>query len=292
MAESTQGGRVALEFRRLDTPEEFRAAEEVQRLAWGLTTDAPVPAPLLRAIQDNGGLILGAFAPEALVGFTLGFLGRDATKIYHYSHMTGVRPAAQNRQVGFALKSLQRLEVLRSGLDEIRWTFDPLQAKNAFFNVRRLGGQPDRYYPRYYGPMGDRLNEGLDTDRLRLVWSLRHPRVEARLRGGHPEAAQDESRWRESQALVETAIGSSGLRRPVTVHRPDQPRAQIEIPVDLESVRTRDGGSTRRWRETTREAFTSAFAAGYRVDDFARPTIADEPRCGYLLVRTEDADAA
>jgi chorismate synthase len=277
-------------IRRLATPEEYRAAEDVQRLAWGLSSDGPVPAPIQRAMNDNGGLLLGAFDGAALVGMSLGFLGREGAKLYHYSHMTGVRPEYQNQKVGYRLKLAQRAEVLAQELDEIRWTFDPLQSRNAFLNVRLLGGRPDRYHVRYYGTMADALNEGLETDRLRLVWRLHDARVEARARGELPSSAEDEQRWRASTPLLETALGPTGLRRPAAVHAVDAPLANLEIPADLGSVRTRDPGTTRRWREATREAFTRAFDQGYRVDDFAVVSAGTERRSFYFLSRGGTSD--
>jgi len=270
-------------LQRLETPEQCREVEEVQRAAWGFSTDGPVPAAIQRAIADNGGLLLGAFEGARLVGFALGFLGREGTKLYHYSHMTAVRPDAQNRHVGFALKAFQRQEVLAQDLDEIRWTFDPLQSKNALLNVRRLGGGPDQYWPRYYGVMADSINEGLETDRLRLVWRLKDPRVSSRLGGQLPSVAEDESRYRTSSALLETVVGPTGLRRPVTARPPTGPSLQLEIPYDLSSVRARDPGGARRWRESTREAFTAAFYAGYRVDDFAVIPLSGERRSFYFF---------
>jgi chorismate synthase len=274
-----------LTFRRVESPEEYRAVEEVQREAWGFTTDGPVPSPILRAINDNGGRVLGAFSGSELVGFTLGFLAREEGKLFQYSHMTAVRPAWQNRHIGLALKARQREEALREGLDEIRWTYDPLQSKNAGLNVRRLGGVPDRYLPRYYGPMADQINEGLETDRVRLVWRLKDPRVEDRLRGHLPKPADDEARLERTEMAIETALGPSGLRRPVSVQSPRGPSINLEIPADLASVRTRDRGSARRWREMTREAFTRALADGYGVDDFAAVVIGSERRSFYFLER-------
>ena len=270
-------------MRRVETIEEYRAVEEVQRDAWGFTTDAPVPSPILRAINDNGGLVLGAFAGREMVGFTLGFLAREEGKLFHYSHMTAVRPPWQKQRIGFGLKTRQREEVLKDGLDEIRWTYDPMQCKNASLNVRALGGAPDRYLPHYYGPMADAINEGLDTDRVRLVWRLRDARVEARLRGELPRPADDIAVWDRSEKLIETVVGPSGLRRPVTVRAPSSPVVSLEIPADLASLRSRDPGSTRHWREATREAFLRAFAEGYAVDDVAVVTIGNERRCFYLL---------
>lgn len=281
-----------IEIRRLATPEEYRAAEEVQRAAWGFVADGPVPTPIERAINDNGGLALGAFDGERMVGMSLGFLGRDGSSLYHYSHLTGVRPEYQNRQVGWRLKCRQREEALREGLSEIRWTFDPLQAKNAYFNVRRLGGVPDRYYPRYYGVMSDSLNAGLETDRLRLRWELRSPRVVRRVEAVPPSSAEEPSAVDGTQPLLESEVGPAGLRRPVSVGPSRGDRVNLEVPVDLAGVRTRDPGSAQRWRETVRDAFGPAFAAGYRVEDFVVVRIGTERRAFYLLTHAPRDDAA
>jgi chorismate synthase len=283
------GPTLPVRLARLETPEEFRAAEEVQRAAWGFSTDGPVPAAIQRAIADNGGLLLGAFDGPRLVGLSLGFLGREGERLYHYSQLTAVRPEVQNRHVGLALKAFQRQEVLRQGLSEIRWTFDPLQTRNARFNVRRLGGVPDRYFAHYYGPMADAINEGLETDRLRLIWSLNDPRVVERLGAHLPTPEQDEQRYHASSALVETVMGPNELRRPIAGHPPSGPSLHLEIPFDLSSVRDRDPGGVRRWREVTRAAFLAALEAGYRVDDFAILPIAGERRCFYFLVPSTPA---
>ena len=281
-----------IEIRRLASPEEYRAAEEVQRAAWGFVADGPVPTPIERAINDNGGLALGAFDGERMVGMSLGFLGRDGTSLYHYSHLTGVRPEYQNRQVGWRLKCRQREEALREGLSEIRWTFDPIQAKNAHFNVRRLGGVPDRYYPRYYGVMSDALNTGLETDRLRLRWELTSPRVVRRIEGAAPAPDDAPSSWESTVPLVESVLGPFGVRRPVAVGTPRAERVNLEVPVDLAGVRARDPDGASKWRETVRGAFVSAFDAGYRVDDFEIVPIAAERRAFYLLAKARRDDAA
>jgi chorismate synthase len=270
-------------FRRLDKPEEFRAVEEVQREAWGLTEEPPVPSPLQRALQDNGGLVVGAFADIYLAGFALGFLGWDGQDLYHYSHMTAVRPAYQNHHVGFRLKAYQRDEVLRQGLKVIRWTFDPLQSKNARLNVRRLGGRPDKYYVHYYGQMGSELNRGLETDRLRLTWEIASSRVGERLDGRLPTRDEDERALAAATPLVETDLGERGLRIPVAVQEPSAPRVHLEIPFDLATVREQEPDSLRRWRHATRDAFRAAFDAGYVVDDFATVSVEHERRSFYFL---------
>jgi predicted GNAT superfamily acetyltransferase len=267
-------------FRKLEKPEEFRQLLEVHRAVWG---DEGVPTTLQRAIQDNGGLVLGAFADIHLVGFALSFLGWDGTTLYHYSHITAVRPEYQNHRVGFRLKTFQREEVLKLGLSELRWTFDPLQSRNAWLNVRQLGGRPDRYYIHYYGQMPDTINRGQEADRLRLRWELSAPAVEERLGGKTPTADEDLARWNSSTAIVETEVGEKGLRTPTAVAEPSGGLAHLEIPFDLAAVQEHEPETVRSWRHAVRDAFRAAFDLGYRVEDFAVITSGHERRSFYLL---------
>lgn len=267
-------------FRRLDKPEEFRQLGEVHRAVWG---DEGIPVTLQRALQDNGGLVLGAFADIHLAGFAVSLIGWDGTTLYHYSHTTAVRPEYQNHQLGFRLKSFQRDEVLKLGLSEIRWTFDPLQSRNAWLNVRRLGGRPDRYYIHYYGQMPDTINRDMETDRLRLRWEITTPHVEERVAGTSPSADEDRARWERSVAIVETEVGEHGLRRPSAVAEPTGALAHLEIPFDLATLREHEPAALRPWRHAVRDAFRAAFDVGYRVDDFAVVTADHERRSFYFL---------
>lgn len=282
-APAVPGGPRDFAFRKLAKPEEFRHAEELQREAWGLTDEPPTSNTIQRAIQDNGGLVLGAFADIYLAGLTIGFLGWDGTQLYHYSHMTAVRPQYQNHHVGFRLKAFQREEVLKQGLALARWTFDPLQSRNARLNVRRLGARPDQYYVHYYGTMGSELNRGMESDRVRVSWALADPSVASRLGGHLPSPEDDLARWKESQPLVETVVGETGLRVPATVNDPSRPRAHLEIPFDLQAIRSHESGALRTWRHAVRDAFRGAFDLGYVVDDFAVLKIDQERRSFYLL---------
>ena len=271
-------------FRRLEKPEEFRQVEEVERAVYGADSSSPpLPVPLLRALQDNGGLVLGAFADIYLAGFAASLIGWDGTTLYHYSHLTAVRPEYRNHRLGFQLKSFQRDEVLRLGLSEVRWAFDPLQSRTAWLHVRRLGARPDRYYPHYYGQLADALNAGVETDRMRAVWSLASPSVEARMSGQYPTAADDLRRWQTSVAIVETEPGESGIRVPRAVAEPTGPSAHLEIPFDLDLVRQHEPNSLRRWRHASRDAFRAAADLGYAVDDYAVVSAEHERRSFYFL---------
>lgn len=295
VATATSAGRSeGFRLRRLEKPEEFRQVEEVERLVAGPDASTPtLPVPLLRELQDNGGLVLGAFADIYLAGFAISLLGWDGTTLFHHSHLTAVRPEYRNHHLGFQLKTFQRDEVLKLGLSEIRWAFDPLQSRGAWLTVRRLGARPDRYFPHYYGQIADAANRGVETDRMRAVWALGSPTVEARIAGRYPSPAEDLDRWRSSSAIVETEPGESGIRVPSAVGEPSGASAHLEIPFDLALVREHEPSALRRWRHATRDAFRAASDLGYYVDDFAVISAEHERRSYYLLApRPADAPPA
>lgn len=271
-------------YRRLRKPEEFRQVEELQRKIWGHRDEPTLSPGLQRAVQDNGGIVIGAFVDIYLVGFTFGFIGWDGQTLYHYSHLTGVRPEYQHHGVGFRLKLAQRDEVVASGLPQIRWNFDPLQSRNANLTLRKLGARPDRYMVHYYGQISDRVHEGQETDRLRAVWTLEEPRVVERIGGRRPSREEELTRWEQAKPLLETEEGPSGLRRPVAVEEPSgRGEAVLEIPFDLAVLQEHDPESVRRWRHAVRDAFRAAFDLGWTVDDFAVVRKEHERRAGYIL---------
>jgi chorismate synthase len=272
-------------IRKLRTPEEFRGAEEVQRKAWGMRGENPVPASLQRALQDNGGIILGAFHDIHLVGFNLAFVAWDNNELYYWSHMNAVLPEYQNHHLGFRLKAAQREEVQRLGLAKIRWTFDPLVAKNAHLSVRRLGARPDRYMHHYYGAMDTAQTEGIPTDRLRATWDLGSEHVQERMAGKLPSEEDSAARVKAAQVLLETEVGDAGLRIPKEVREPEDGRATgiIEVPFDLGLIREHQPGDLKGWRQATREAFRAAFDLRWGVEDFSVVSVEHERRAFYFL---------
>jgi predicted GNAT superfamily acetyltransferase len=286
VAAAAKPGADAFRFRRLQKPEEFRAVEEVQRVALGLTEEPPVAGSLQRAVQDNGGLALGAFADIHLAGFTLGFLGWDGTTLYHYSHLTAVRPEYQNHRLGFQLKTAQRDEVQRQGLGEIRWVLDPLQSRTAHLHVRRLGARITGYKVHYFGQIASEADRGLETDRLTVTWPLDAATVQGRVAGKLPTRDQDLARLRASSPIVETEAGETGLRHPTTVQEPTGDSAHLEVPFDIALIRDHAPETLRPWRHAVRDAFRAAFDLGYEVDDFAVVAPEHERRSLYFLHRT------
>src|SRR3954466_10399092 len=127
--------------------DELRAAQELQRQAWGITEDGyVVPVATMAAAQKGGRLVLGAFDEhQRLLGFTVAFLGRLADQLVLYSQLAAVDPELQGHGMGRALKSAQRERARDVGLAAVVWAFDPLQASNAFFNLGVLGATSRTY---------------------------------------------------------------------------------------------------------------------------------------------------
>ncbi len=276
-------------FRRLEKPEEFRAAEELQREAVGMEGETPTGSTVERVMQDHGGLVLGAFADIYLAGVTVGFIGWDGRELYHYLHVAAVRPEYQNHQVGYRLLAYLREEVLGQGLPRVRWVLDPLQSRAAHVSVRKLGAAPDRYHPHYFGQLDSAADRGIETDRLTVTWELPAPAIEARLAGTHPTPEEDRRRWERSSAIVETDLSDEGFRRPVAVAEPGGPEAHLEIPFDVAAIRDNAPAGLRTWRHAVRDAFRAAFDLGYLVDDFAVLPVDHERRSFYLLHRSKGA---
>jgi predicted GNAT superfamily acetyltransferase len=121
---------------------------------------------LLMAHSQVGGLILGGFDGNKLVGVSYGFPGRDHTGLFLYSHLLAVDSEYRGANIGYDLKRFQAEKALENGYSKIKWTFDPLESKNAYLNIHKIGASSHEYKVNFYGQMTDPLNYGSPTDRL------------------------------------------------------------------------------------------------------------------------------
>jgi predicted GNAT superfamily acetyltransferase len=256
--------------------DELRACQELQRRAWGITEDGYVlPVALMAGAQKVGGLVLGAFdANQVLLGFAFAFLGRlNATPIL-YSQLTGVHPAHQSGGIGRLLKFEQRQRARDMGLAAVVWAFDPLQASNAAFNLGVLGATCRSYEVDLYGARTDALNAGLDTDRLLAEWST----------SGTQPAGQS-APWPDAQEVIETTPAERGLFKPAGVREipASVEHLHLEIPPSIAAIKSRGSASdARAWQRAVRQAFQTAFGAGFVAVGFSR---AEPSRPRYLLER-------
>lgn len=279
MSEQTQ-----FRTRPLSTPEDYAACVELQRVTWGEEFTELVPPVILMLSQKVGGIVAGAFSGDELAGFVYGLTGfRDGTPV-HWSHMLAVRPQFEGLGIGRRLKELQRTLLLERGIESMRWTFDPLVARNAHINYNRLGAVAIEYVPNMYGTdTGSVLHSGLGTDRFVVEWSLAAPEVEKILAGTQPhvDGAVSEA------PIVNTEVTGEAVH-PVERDLPDDPIVRIEIPNDIEQIKANSMPLGKRWHSCTKRACTWYLDKNYIVAGFYRES--DTGRCFYHLDKTLGAD--
>jgi predicted GNAT superfamily acetyltransferase len=254
------------------TIRDLSSIEEVQAMAALLEdiwAEPRILTPeLLRALATHGNPVIGAFAGGELVGAQMAFLGLEDGRPILHSHVTGVASTAQHRGIGFQLKLAQREWALSHGIDVVTWTFDPMIARNAYFNIRKLGAFGSRFLRDFYGPMDDAFNAGERSDRLEARWELRHPRVQAALRGGGSDA----------DVAPAVAILDDQDGEPRAHPEREGDRLLVRVPSDYLALRQKDREAASAWRDLVADALEEAFRRGFRATGFERNR-------GYLLER-------
>jgi predicted GNAT superfamily acetyltransferase len=179
-------------IRRCEGVEEFKDCVALQKEVWNFSDLDTVPLRMFVVADKVGGQIIGAFDGKEMVGFALSIPGMRNGHQYLHSHMLAVLESHRNSGLGRRLKLAQREEALTRGIDLIEWTFDPLEIKNAYLNIRKLGAIARRYTLNQYGMSSSPLQGGLPTDRLIAEWWLRSERVETLLSCGNLPPAKAE----------------------------------------------------------------------------------------------------
>ncbi len=241
MAGSQAGDGPVIEIRQLSALDEFRAALDLQETIWGFDKIDLLPLRFFVVASRVGGQVLGAYDGDRMIGFCLGIPGiKSGNRPYLHSHMMGVLPEYRNAGVGRRLKLIQRGDALARGISLIEWTFDPLELKNAFFNIERLGAIVRRYAVNQYGVTGSPLHGGLPTDRCYAEWWIDSRRVHAILADKRPDV---------------------------------QPVERIAFPADIARIREEDNVRARAIQEENAVRFHTAFAKGLAVTGFSHDAI-------------------
>jgi predicted GNAT superfamily acetyltransferase len=222
--------------------EEFAACVQLQVDVWGYGDRDVIPRRVFVVAKRIGGQVIGAFDEGKLVGFAMALPGISQGQPYLHSHMLAVNPDYRNRGIGRRLKLFQREEALARDIKRMEWTFDPLEIKNAFLNIARLGTIVRRYEPNFYGVSSSRLHGEVPTDRLIAEWWL-------------------DSDWVRSAVAGERAFALCVEQEILVPHQIAQWR---HSPVDVSRVLDIQG----RNREHFQQAFHSHLAVfGFRIDD-------------------------
>jgi predicted GNAT superfamily acetyltransferase len=196
-----------IQIRKCTTLADFHRCVEIQKSVWVESDLETEPYTTFVVANQTGGQVLGAFDGPTMVGFTMALVGvRDKTPYLH-SHMTGVLPEYRDRKIGRGLKLFQREEALSRDIRLIEWTFDPLETRNAHFNLNRLGAIVRTYIPNFYGITSSPLHRNLPTDRLLAEWHLDSKRVIAAINDLTPDPT-------EAPAVIHIPNLGAGLARP------------------------------------------------------------------------------
>lgn len=267
---------VDIQIRRAQTLQDYQAVVELQKDVWGFTETQDVAAlpMLLLANRFGGNVLVAEDAAARIVGFSFAILGRRDGKLFWWSHMTAVASEYRNKDLGFRLKLRQRQDALAARIGEIDWTFDPLQATNAYFNVRKLGVIVRKYEENIYGHSSSPLHQDLPTDRFVAEWHLNSERVRDRLSAGAgPVILRDIDRI----SRINVLDGEPNLRL-------EESPLLMEIPGNVTELKSKELVRARSWLEKTRVACLHYFAGGYTVTDFIQ-LVHPRPQALYVLER-------
>ena len=277
----------SLIIRDVEGEPEYHAIEDLQKEAWQFSDLDTVPAATLIATQHAGGIVLGAFEGRKMIGFAYAFPAFEDGRASMHSHMLAVKPEYRNCHAGFYLKLAQRERALEKGLDEITWTFDPLQSLNAHLNFAKLGVISHHYIPNFYGEAtSSPLHSGFGTDRLWVRWLLNSDRVkrcaslDASKRAG--KISLDSN---DAAAVIGSALIYGEGSRPMLGDFSSLSASccTIEIPHNINVLKEDEPALGVEWREATRAAFLAALDDGFLVEHFVRVEVEASPRWFYLL---------
>jgi predicted GNAT superfamily acetyltransferase len=250
----------------LDDLDDADRIVDVMIATWG--EHQLLPRELIRALQHSGNVPYGAFAGEELRGYVMGFLAKDDVGWHVHSHMLAVRPDGRSKGVGYALKLAQRAQTLDAGVSVVRWTYDPLLARNAHFNLDKLGAIADGFERNFYGEMDDVLNRGDRSDRFTVRWDLERPAapVPSEARSIAVLTRSDETPPRPQRADDPPPVDAGTV-------------ALVSVPQDYPALREADASLARAWRDATARAFEECLGAGMVALAF------DRTSCAYAFSR-------
>jgi predicted GNAT superfamily acetyltransferase len=279
----------------LETADEIRLIEDLQRIVWpGSETDI-VPLHMVLTLVHNGGLAIGAFDEDDLIGFVYGFtgteeIGGDMVR-KHCSHQMGVHPDYRDKGIGYRLKRAQWQMVRHQEFELITWTYDPLLSKNGYLNIHKLGSVCRKYIPNLYGELRDGLNAGLPTDRFQVELWVNSNRVQHRM-SRNPRKKLDLAHYLSAGVEI---INPSSLTETKTVQPayhfgiPEEfldgdktPLLLVEIPVEYLALKSDDFDTAFRWRMHIRSIFLNLFQEGFIVTDMVHLP-GKNPRSFYVV---------
>ena len=248
---------------------EFEECVRFQEETWGEGFSDRVEVAILKVTQRLGGIAAGAYdAAGGLAGFVFGMTGVQEGQIFHWSDMLAVRPELRDAGLGTLLKAYQREELLARGVMRMCWTFDPLEAKNAHFNLNKLGAVAGEYVRDMYGGSNSPLHRGIGTDRFVPTWAMDSPRVIERFVEGRPgpDPGADQGAKRTFAVQREGDLDVPG-EPDLAI---DADRLLVPIPDSIQALRDASLEAALRWRVATRSVLPTYLERGFEAREFYR----------------------
>jgi predicted GNAT superfamily acetyltransferase len=267
-----------IETRVLTSNTDLKLVQKLEEEVWNTE---PLPLHQTITASQNGGLLLGAFLNEELIGFSYSFAGFNKGNGYLCSHMLGIHPDHQEKGIGARLKKEQKEIASEMGYELITWTYDPLESRNGYLNLSKLQAICSTYVANCYGDMEDSLNQGLPSDRFKVEWWINSPHVENPFEI-HKDQAQSLFEWETTEQgrpkLINTEISLQnfrGIDNPILV----------PVPTNFQDLKGADHELAIDWRFKTREIFQALFAKGYAAVSLLKSE--DEPVHYYVFVQRQ-----
>jgi predicted GNAT superfamily acetyltransferase len=263
----------------------YRQCLKLQQETWGRDFIDLVPGSMLMIAQKTGGLVLGAFFGHTMVGFVFGFAGWKGDLKIHWSDMLAVRKAYRNLKIGLRLKLRQRQLLRERGVQEIYWTFDPLESKNAYFNFQKLGITVEQYLPNLYGKTHSPLHRGLETDRFLAIWRIQEPPSKSTAAGRLVSLTR-------SQLINQCTLSRDNYLLPgqpdlrlLGKKIPASERLYFEIPEDISAISRTNPALARKWQLCTRRACQHYLKRGYIIRHFISALVDGRRGVFYVFCR-------
>jgi len=272
-----------IEIRRAEGLGDFFRIAEIQQEVWGFDHLNITAPELLMVHAEMGAVVLSAYtSAEEMVGFVYSFPGVREGKPMHWSHMLAVLSPYRGIGLGKRLKWRQRDEILKKGFDLCCWTFDPLQAINARFNIVSLGAVSGEYVVDAYGPRNGYFDGGFPTDRFVATWELKGRRASDCAEGTPPRVPIAPGSFKRAFRSHILESDPDTFEKDLSL---DEEYVGVEIPGSMSEIRNINSELFPRWRKATREVFTSYFERGYLLVDIIKPVESGENHFIYILQR-------
>ena len=272
-----------------ESDEIFEDVQSLHRTIWGLSDLEVTPTHIYMAAHHAGGKILCAYAGDEPVGYVFGFPGVDAeNNPYFYSHNLAVLEKWRNRGIASRLKLRLREVLLESGFNLVKWTYEPLDSKNAYAYIGKLGGISNTYHREYYGEMRDEINRGLPSDRLVIDWFIQSNHVSRKIKREALRTSLEEIQ----EANI--PLNSIGWKNAVPYPREEDAALNVrevdqyyfEIPTNLDDLRESSPEAVLEWRFHVRTLLETGFAKGLSITD----AVYNQQRFFYILEPFQSTD--